>query len=150
MQQIIVPIFICVVLPVSIVLIKYLAAINKENKNAQVLIKAIESNNNVDVNRLAEALSKPRKTPQDLQSKRLKVGCVDTLVGGVIWILCIIHLCTGYSINDAEIEVSLIIGLIFLAIGVGNLIVYNVNRKKMQCQENAEEISDSQDVNLPE
>lgn len=38
-----VPIFICVVLPVAIVLIVFLAAMNSDNKRAKILIKAIET-----------------------------------------------------------------------------------------------------------
>ena len=40
MQDILVPIFVCVVLPVAIV---FAAAINNDNKRAKVLIKAIDS-----------------------------------------------------------------------------------------------------------
>lgn len=58
-----IPIFICVVLPISIVALVVRASINSDNKRAQVLIKAIESNCGIDADKLAEALQKPKKSP---------------------------------------------------------------------------------------
>ena len=58
MTAILVPIFVCVVLPVAIVAIVFAAAMNNDNKRAKVLIKAIESNCGIDADKLAEALQK--------------------------------------------------------------------------------------------
>ena len=55
-----VPIFICVVLPVAIVFIVSWVKMNGDNKRAQVILKAIESNNNIDADKLAESLRKPK------------------------------------------------------------------------------------------
>ena len=63
MAQILVPIFVCVVLPVAIIAIIFGASINSDNKRSQVLIKAIESNCDIDADKLAEALQKPKKRP---------------------------------------------------------------------------------------
>lgn len=60
-----VPIFICAILPMSIVLIVFLTIMNSDNKRAKVLIKAIEANNNIDTDRLAEALQRPRKSSRE-------------------------------------------------------------------------------------
>ena len=60
MQQILVPIFVCVVLPVAIVAIVFAAAINNDNKRSKVLIKAIESNCGINADKLAEALQNLR------------------------------------------------------------------------------------------
>ena len=66
MEGILVPIFICVVLPVAIVAIIYWERVNNDNKRTQVLIKAIEANNDIDADKLAEALAKPRKTAKEI------------------------------------------------------------------------------------
>ena len=44
MVDVLVPIFVCVVLPVAIVGIYYWSQINDENKRAEILMKAIEAN----------------------------------------------------------------------------------------------------------
>lgn len=58
---VLVPIFICVVLPVAIVAIVFAAMSNRDNKRSQVLIKAIESNSGLDAAKLVEALQTPQK-----------------------------------------------------------------------------------------
>lgn len=72
--QALVPIAVAVVLPVLIVWIVFRAASNKDNKNAEIIIKAIENNSTVDTDKLVNALSKHGKTPQQLLHLRLLRG----------------------------------------------------------------------------
>ena len=88
MQQILVPIFVCVVLPVSIVLIAALTKMNADNKRSQTIIKAIESkgNDNVDIARLIESLNpqsdKNQKSSSiELLYRHLLRGCIFSLCG---------------------------------------------------------------------
>lgn len=62
--QLLVPICVCVVLPVIIVWIIFRSVTNKDNKNAEIIIKAIESNSAIDADKLVEALSKKQKNAQ--------------------------------------------------------------------------------------
>ena len=71
---ILVPIFLCVVLPVAIVAIIYWEKINSTNKRTQVLIKAIEANNGINADKLAEALSGQRKSAKEILNGRLLRG----------------------------------------------------------------------------
>lgn len=137
MEGVLVPIFICVVLPVSIVLIVFLTAMNSDNKRAQILIKAIESNNGVNTDKLAESLQrKPRKTPREVLNSRLLKGCIFSLSGLFITIVGIVNTALG-EINTGEDSVSLpaIIGGVLMAIGVSFLIVYGVTRKQVEASE---------------
>ena len=133
MEGILVPIFICVVLPVAIVAIIYWERVNNDNKRTQVLIKAIEANNDIDADKLAEALAKPRKTAKEILNGRLLKGCIFTLIG----VCCEIFALVQYFSQDADtsfldsIEASGIIGGISLAIGISFLIVYFVTRKQI-------------------
>ena len=72
MTSVLVPIFICVVLPVSVVLIRAIMNMHTENKRSEVLLKAIEANNCIDADKLAQALAKPRLTPRGLRALLLK------------------------------------------------------------------------------
>lgn len=137
MDSVLVPIFICVVLLVSIVLIVFLTAMNSDNKRAEILIKAIESNNGVNTDKLAESLQrKPRKTPREVLNSRLLKGCIFSLSGLFIMIVGIVNSALG-SIGAGEdsVSVPVIIGGVFLAIGVSFLIVYGVTRKQVEASE---------------
>lgn len=133
MEDILVPIFICVVLPVAIVAIIYWQRVNNDNKRTQVLIKAIEANNDIDADKLAEALAKPRKTAKEILNGRLLKGCIFTFIG----VCCEIFALVEYFSQDADtsfwdsIEAFGVIGGISLAIGISFLIVYFVTRKQI-------------------
>lgn len=134
MEAILVPIFICVVLPVAIVGIVFAAAINSDNKRAQVLIKAIESNCGIDTDKLAEALRKPKKTAREVLNLRLLRGCIFSAIGLGFCILAILALTTKTALyyDDAYLPISLIIGVPSLGIGISYLIVYFVTRKQVK------------------
>lgn len=80
-------------LPVLVVWIVSRTKTNSDNRRAEVLIKAIESNNAVDADKLAEALTDPkkrRKTPFEEQVGRLTGGCVCTFLGLALNIVCLV------------------------------------------------------------
>lgn len=125
--SLIVPLGVCVVLPVLIIWIVFRAGMNKDNKRAAVIMKAIElDKGNIDVDRLAENLRDRQKTPRELLNARLLRGCIFTLVG-VALTLC------EYTVADME-GVS-VLGYVSLAIGFGYLIVYFATRKQVAADE---------------
>lgn len=127
-----VPIFICVVLPVSIVLIVFLAAMNSDNKRAKILIKAIEAGNGIDADRLAEALRKPQKSERQILNLRLLRGCIFSFVGLALCIVGIVSLCSGSEFDSDPVTVPLIFGGASFAIGLSYLVVYFVTRKQLR------------------
>ncbi len=132
MVEILVPIFVCVVLPVAIVGIVFAAAMNSENKRAQVLIKAIESNCGIDADRLAEALRKPVRTAREVLNLRLLRGCVFSFTGLAAVIAGIIALCAGAELSSPLVAILMLAGGVALAIGLSYLVVYAVTRKQVQ------------------
>ncbi len=131
MAQILVPIFVCVVLPVAIIAIIFGASINSDNKRSKVLIKAIESNCDIDADKLAEALQKPKKTAREILNLRLLRGCIFSLVGIAVCIIGIIAYSMGTEFPADAVTVPLIFGGISLAIGLSYLVVYFVTRKQI-------------------
>lgn len=138
MEDILVPIFVCVVLPVSIVLISALAKMNADNKRSQTLIKAIEShgNDNVDMARLIEALNPPsgkkqKSSSRELLYRHLLSGCIFSLCGLVMVAVGIINLATGAHFSSDQVTVTLLLGGISLAVGISFLIVYAVRHKDL-------------------
>lgn len=132
MTSIIVPIFICVVLPVAIVAIIYAASINSDNQRSKVLIKAIESNCGIDADKLAEALQKPKKTAREILNLRLLRGCIFSFIGFALCIGGIIALCVGLEFTSEAVAMQLLFGGASLAIGLSYLIVYFVSRKQVK------------------
>lgn len=126
-----IPIFVCVVLPVSIVLIVMLASMNSDNKRAKILIKAIEANNTIDADKLAEALRKPRKSPLELLNARLLRGCIFTFAGIGLLAFAAVGLINDLPFAEDPVAVPGMIGAASLAIGLSYLIVYFVTRKQV-------------------
>lgn len=132
MVDILVPIFVCVVLPVAIVGIYYWSQVNAENKRAEILMKAIEANCGPDADKLAEALQKPRKTVREILNLRLLRGCMFTFVGLGLCIVGIVSACMGTEFASDPVTVPLVFGGASLAIGLSYLVVYFVTRKQVK------------------
>ena len=137
MVEILVPIFVVVILPISIVGIIFTAVMNKDNKRSQVLIKAIETNGGIDADKLAEALQrtnahKIKKTARELLNLRLLRGCIFSFIGLVFCIVGIISLYVGSCSSYTLFTILLLIGGSLFAIGISYLIVYYVTRKQVK------------------
>ena len=130
MYDILVPIFCGAILPMVIVFIVSMRKKNSDNKRAEVMIKAIESGEEIDVDKLAEALGKPKRTPLEVLNGRLLRGCMFSLVGAALVILYFI-----WPEADSESRISvLFLGAISAAVGIAYLIVYFVTRGQI-CDE---------------
>ena len=86
------PIVICGILPVAIVWIVTNKLKNRDDKRAEVLMKAIESDKSIDTNKLAEALGNVSEPKSDILSKRLLRGLIFTFIGIALIILSLIHI----------------------------------------------------------
>ncbi|MCM1037625.1 MAG: hypothetical protein NC406_09925 [Bacteroides sp.] len=124
LEDILVPIFICALLPAAIVWIVFHSQVTADRLRAQVLIKAIESNNGIDADKLAEAMQKPRKTPAERQRSRLLCGCLFSLLG-----LCsLIYALVLLFAKEPDSDFFIIAG-ICLPVGISYLVVYLMSRK---------------------
>lgn len=139
LEDILVPIFVCVVLPVSIVLIVFLASMNADNKRSQILLKALEVNPNMNVDTLAEALKKPRRTPQEMLARRLLRGCAFSILGVLLVVYSVIATANGVAFDDDSVFFPCIGGAILLAFGIGYLVVYFATRKQVNDNKEEEE-----------
>lgn len=129
MYSFLVPIFVIVVLPVSIVWIVCRTISNRDNKNAEVIIKAIESNPSINAENLVESLGKKVKTPEQLRQIRMFRGCLFTLFGIVMGVFAGI-LAYHRPFLGFQYPSMLLCGL-SLAIGIAYLIVWFLTRKSL-------------------
>lgn len=127
LTQMLVPLGVCVALPVLVVWIYYRSVTNRDNKNAEIIIKAIESNSAIDADKLVAALGKQEKTPAEVLQVRLLRGCIFTLLG----IAAAVIAALVYRAEDF-FAFSILTSGFCLAVGLAYLIVYFVTRKSVR------------------
>ena len=137
MDKILVPIFVCVVLPVTIVWLITRARQNETNRKTEVMLKAIEAGATID----ADFFKNPKEsiTIKERLLKRLTGGCIFSLMGVVFTIIGLVNRSMALDIDAFTIPV--LFGGIFFAIGVAHLIVFYVGRKMLAKEMEAEEKS---------
>ena len=129
------PIGICVVLPIMIAWRYYRSADNKVQKTTDIIMKAMENSTtleNIDTDKLMDALRSQKKSAVEILNKRLLRGCIFTLIG--IAGLTLSHVWMGASPWDADDNFAvmffiLIIAGLALAIGLAYLITYFLTRQ---------------------
>lgn len=125
MEDILVPIFVVVVLPVAIVFIVFYSSMYSDKQRTKVLLKALDSNPNVDVDKLTDAMKKNNKTDRQILNGRLLRGCIFSLIGIVFTVLGAI------APKDEDLTGYIICGGCSLAIGISFLIVFFTTRKQV-------------------
>lgn len=127
--EILIPLGVCVALPVLIVWLVYRHKTNKDNKRAEVLIEVIKANDGIDADKLAEAFGDKRKTLKDRLATYLLRGCIFSLTGVAVGIALA---CMGFAggMLTNEMEFYIIATGVLLAVGAGYLITYFVIRKQ--------------------
>ena len=140
MEGILVPIGICVVLPVMVVWLVMKTRQNETNKKTEVMLKAIEAGEKIDVE-FFRAEQGPRTIKERLL-KRLSSACVTSMLGVVlVCIWCIFNSRFGLDYNSSLKFMILSIGGILLAVGVALFIVFFVGKKMLAKEIEAEEKS---------
>ena len=137
MRDIIVPIGICVVLPVMIVWLVTRVRRNEIDKKTEVMLKAIESGATIDSDLFKEA-PKKRKSTKERLLNRLICGCAASIIGAALTAIGIIPWMT---LEDDTFAPLLIFGGISLAVGIALFIGFFVGRKMLAKEMEAEEKS---------
>ncbi len=141
LEDILVPIFVCVILPVAIVGIVMAARQHEVRRKTEVMLKAIEAGVPVDTNLLSSEKKTPKTIKQGLLEK-LNGACITSLMG----IGLLIYAAIGYY-NPEWFKGRLlstnstIFGFILLAIGIGLFISYFVGKRLLAKEIEAEEKS---------
>lgn len=137
MRDIIVPIGICVVLPVMLVWLVTRVRRNEIEKKTEVMLKAIESGATIDSDLFKEA-PKKRKSTKERLLNRLICGCAASIIGAALTAIGIIPWMT---LEDDTYAPLLIFGGISLAVGIALFIGFFVGRKMLAKEMEAEEKS---------
>ena len=140
MEGILVPIGICVVLPVMVVWLVTRTRQNETNRKTEVMLKAIEAGEKIDVD-FFRAEQGPRTIKERLL-KRFSSACVTSMLGiGLICIWCVFCSRFGLDYNSSLKFMIMSTGGILLAVGVALFGVFFVGKKMLAKEIEAEEKS---------
>lgn len=136
MVEIIVPIGVCVVLPVMVVWLVFRSRNHIVDRKAEVLLKAIENGQDIDPEMFA---SDDRSKRSLNRSKRsLKMNLLGRLQTGIILVIMGAGLVACAMVIPDKTSLF-IIACILLAIGIGFFVSFFVGRKWMEAEIKAEE-----------
>ena len=138
MEEILIPISVCVVLPVMVVWLVNRTRQNEINRKADIMLKAIESGATIDANFFKA--QQENKSIKERLLKRLTGACIFTLTGLVFAVIGLFNWTnlTENISNDSAV-IPMIFGGIFLAIGISLFVVFFVGRKMLAKEIEAEE-----------
>ena len=134
MEATLVPIFICVILPIAIVWLVVRARKHEMDKKTEIMLKAIESGAQIDPE-LFKNKQRTRGIKEDLLDK-LTGACVTTFMGIAFLV---------FSLVDTHIpkawfmKMSPLAGAILLAVGIALFISYFAGKKMLAKEIEAEE-----------
>ena len=140
MSEIIVPIFICAVMPVMIVWLIMRSYIIRENARRDIIVSAIEKNPDVNVKDLMEKTSafKEEKTLKEKLLNKLLWGCLCTFIGIIGGIIILIAVCSSNHSESLFVTIGSIAAPC-LAVGIAFLINYYIGKKMLAPEIEAEE-----------
>ena len=138
MEDILIPISVCVVLPVMVVWLVNRTRQNEINRKADIMLKAIESGATIDANFFKA--QQENKSIKERLLKRLTGACIFTLTGLVFAVIGLFNWTnlTENISNDSAV-IPMIFGGLFFAIGISLFVVFFVGRKMLAKEIEAEE-----------
>ncbi len=131
MEDILVPIFICVVLPVLIILIVMNARKHEVSRKTEVALKAIEAGAPIDPNFFKTA--KKKESIKERLLGQLTGACITFLMGVAFMVANFM----GW--NPSGLHLFSVAGGVMIAIGIGLFISFCVSRKMLAKEIEAEE-----------
>ena len=143
-----IPIGVCVVLPIFIVWLNLRAKMNETNRKAEVMLKAIEAGKEVDADYF-----KPEgkaKTVKGQLLGKLTGACITFLIGALVMTI-VLCMSAQEKIDSEETLGFAVFGGIMIAIGVALFIAFFVGKKMLAKEMEAEEmrLSENQQLQNP-
>ena len=134
--DIIKPVCILVVLPITLLWLYLRNRKYESEKRTEIVMAAIEKNGDIDVQEFFKNLNKPKKSVREKMILQLHwevlLGTVFTIFGLVVFIALGIMSFVGGIVNNNVIAASCCMGIPTLAIGIGLLIAYFSGKKMLK------------------
>ena len=132
--DILIPLGVCVVLPVLVVWLVMRKKTNETNRRTEIMLAAIEKGSDVNAEKLLDLFDKtgkPTKTTRTALKEKLMKNLTAFILMGVGLAFCTWAAITGYlgGSNPEEISVYTFVGIVCLLVGAAFLISYFISRK---------------------
>lgn len=129
--QLLVPIGVAVVLPITIVAIVFKSALASDRNRKEIILAALEKNPNLNVEDLVKRMKKSEKLIKEKLLAKLQRGCLCCLMGVALVLL--------YFFPSVQNEFLIIAGTALIAIGIAFLVGYFVGRRMFAQEMEAEQ-----------
>lgn len=129
--QLLVPIGVAVVLPITVVAIVFRSAMASERNRKEIVLAALEKNPDIDVELLMKNQKKSEKLIKEKLLAKLQRGCLCCLMGVAFVLL--------YFFPSVQNEFLIIAGTALIAIGIAFLVGYFVGRRMLAQEMEAEQ-----------
>ncbi len=126
---VIIPLGICVVLPVACVCLFVYMKNHEINKRSEILLAAIEKNVDINVDVFFRKLADSQQTLKERILKKLTKGLLFSAVG--LGCLCITAWMSFNGYDTDNISAMLFVGIIPLFVGVSYIIAYFMSKKDL-------------------
>lgn len=133
LTELLVPIGVCVALPISIVYLILKRKIISENNKKEIILAALEKNADVNIEELVKKTSAPDKLLKEKLLKKLQWGLMTVVLGIGLLIYAILVR------PDVDLRLYVIGSVALLAIGVSLLFTYLFGKKMLAKEMEAEE-----------
>ena len=127
-----------VILPITIIFLELRGKMASERNRKEIILAALEKNADIDIEELVRKMNKPEELLKEKLLKKLQWGMLAFILGvGMI----------GYGIylncnlvgGSTDPLVSISIGLVLLAVGIAFLANYQIGKKMLAKEMEAEE-----------
>ena len=132
--NILVPLGVAVVLPITIVAIVFKSVLASERNRKEIVLAALEKNPNLNVEDLVKRMKKSEKLIKEKLLARLERGCLCCLMGVVFVLLY-------FFVAVVRTDMLLFVGAALIPIGIAFLVGYFVGRRMLEKEILAEEQS---------
>ena len=125
-----IPIGVCVVLPVMIVWLVSRTRRHETDRKAEIMLKAIEAGVPIDPEMFGKAGAKKAKTREEKLLENLTGACIASLTGVLLLVTGIVDTLTQWSgIVDPSLAITG--GGVLLAVGISLFVTYYIGKKTL-------------------
>ena len=132
-----VPIAICVVLPIAIVWMTTRTRIKRDNLRKEIILAAMEKNSDIDIEEMMKKLNRPKKLLKEKLIMRLLYGSIFVGFGILTYVALAVYMCIFRPDKDMFAVLSLL-AVPSLAVGIAFLINFFVGKNMLAKEMEAE------------
>ena len=126
------------VLPIMVVWLAIRKSMNETNQRTQIVLAAIEKNPDMDIEELIEKISPKKRLLKEKLLAKLLWGSIITFLGVALIGPCIVLAFVG-GMPTAALQQFSLIGAVLSGIGIAILVNYNIGRRMLAKEMEAEE-----------